>query len=838
MRRAFVWYDKFPLAVLPAGARARRCAALGTLSGVTLAALCGVGSVVAAEEETGSSNTGVDVQVYRPSTTANGIFGLEPSSTLEPRASMFGLSFNYGQQLLRIDYPDGSAFEDVDIVSSQAITHLHGGYGVLPWLEVGGSLPFAVMQTSRNPDTGAEGTSQTLGDISLYARAELLRQHKASPGVAISLPISLPTGDEAAYLGEPGISASPMLSIGQNNTTIGWTTMVGYRIRPDTSLVYAPAGISLPLGNELLYGVGADAQVSRGLRIGGALEGRLGATGDAGANPLEGRVGVRYGLPSGLIFHGGGAFAISGGYGVPTYRFFAGVDYALGGRGFWRPDQDGDGLGDASDKCPTQAEDLDSFLDGDGCPDPDNDGDAVLDAVDKCPGEPETVNSVADEDGCPESDRDVDGLTDEADQCPDRPEDRDDFQDSDGCPEEDNDEDGLADPADKCPVNAEDVDGFEDSDGCPDPDNDGDTVLDLNDACPAQSEDLDGTSDADGCPDPDNDGDGIPDVADRCPNVAVLPGQKSLGDGCPAEGGSLGAVAKPPVETGETEEGAEEDPLRSMTEDTDGDKIADGLDACPRKPETYNGYRDKDGCPEKDTDNDLIVDARDKCPKLPETVNGYRDQDGCPEKDTDQDGLPDPIDRCPKLAEVINQYKDGDGCPDEVDTSAAPDGAAGAPAQTSKDAAEGASIDADNDGITGRADLCPKKPETYNGIDDEDGCPEKDTDEDGIIDQVDQCPKVPEWVNGFKDTDGCPEWDSDKDGIFDALDDCPKQAETVNGIDDKDGCPETDGDRDGVLDPTDKCPAARETANGFEDADGCPDVAPRPGMAAPAPAPQ
>jgi len=65
-------------------------------------------------------------------------------------------------------------------------------------------------------------------------------------------------------------------------------------------------------------------------------------------------------------------------------------------------DTDGDGIPDASDKCPDQAEDFDHFEDEDGCPDPDNDHDGLADAMDKCPNEPETVNGFEDDDGCPD----------------------------------------------------------------------------------------------------------------------------------------------------------------------------------------------------------------------------------------------------------------------------------------------------------------------------------------------------------------------------------------------------------------------------------------------------
>ncbi len=67
------------------------------------------------------------------------------------------------------------------------------------------------------------------------------------------------------------------------------------------------------------------------------------------------------------------------------------------------PDGDGDGVIDADDKCPAEAEDKDGFEDADGCPDADNDGDGVADADDKCPDEAENVDGWDDEDGCPEA---------------------------------------------------------------------------------------------------------------------------------------------------------------------------------------------------------------------------------------------------------------------------------------------------------------------------------------------------------------------------------------------------------------------------------------------------
>ncbi|MCO4762867.1 MAG: OmpA family protein [Myxococcales bacterium] len=161
-------------------------------------------------------------------------------------------------------------------------------------------------------------------------------------------------------------------------------------------------------------------------------------------------------------------------------------------------------------------------------------------------------------------DADGDGLLDTEDKCPKKPEDKDGFQDKDGCPDPDNDGDGVLDTDDKCPNKAEDKDGWKDADGCPEFDNDNDGLPDGKDKCPNRPEDKDGFKDADGCPDPDNDGDRILDKKDKCPNEAGPASEQ----GCPIK-------------------------------DADKDGIPDKKDKCPNKPESFNGYKDDDGCPDK-----------------------------------------------------------------------------------------------------------------------------------------------------------------------------------------------------------------------------------------------
>jgi outer membrane protein OmpA-like peptidoglycan-associated protein len=124
-----------------------------------------------------------------------------------------------------------------------------------------------------------------------------------------------------------------------------------------------------------------------------------------------------------------------------------------------------------------------------------------------------------------------------------------------------------------------------------------------------------------------------------------------------------------------------------------------------------------------DSDNDGFVDPQDACPMQPGVA-----PNGCPAPvapaDTDKDGIPDPTDPCPTEAEDGAQPNPTDGCPNK---------------------------DADGDGVLLPDDKCPDVVGVAP-----DGCVH-DKDADGIVDEADKCPEQPETKNGFQDADGCPD---------------------------------------------------------------------------------
>jgi len=113
--------------------------------------------------------------------------------------------------------------------------------------------------------------------------------------------------------------------------------------------------------------------------------------------------------------------------------------------------------------------------------------------------------------------------------------------------------------------------------------------------------------------------------------LAVLPSQPTSGFGATAElDVGIGieiTVGAPHKQTAEELRLARGTPAA----DRDGDGIPDDKDACPDRPEDFDGFEDDDGCPDIDNDLDRVLDIADKCPNVRETYNGFEDDDGCPD---------------------------------------------------------------------------------------------------------------------------------------------------------------------------------------------------------------
>lgn len=416
----------------------------------------------------------LNIQNFKPTVGPHSIVTVEGANTLDHLSPAGGLLLNYGSQSLVLETKAGKV---TPLVDQQLALHAFAGIGFYDFMQFDISMPFYFL----NEGTLLNGTKYSgmaLGDLSFQSKATFISSKDGGLGLGFLIDLSIPTGDNAAFVGMGSIGVTPKLLVDGRFGDLFIAANLGASIRKAQTLR------NLEQGSAVEYGAGVEYSLLKGLfLIDAELYGRtsfndLFATDDS---PLEAIVGGKLVTNSGLSFAAGAGGGLVSGAGAPSFRTYLSFGYAPRSNDF-----DGDGIENNLDACVDIAEDLDGFEDEDGCPDEDNDQDQILDTDDKCPMEAEDLDGFEDEDGCPETDNDKDEILDADDKCPNDAEDKNGFEDEDGCPDGtlDSDKDGIKNAKDKCVNEPEDMDGFEDEDGCPDNDNDHDGIQDADDKCP------------------------------------------------------------------------------------------------------------------------------------------------------------------------------------------------------------------------------------------------------------------------------------------------------------------------------------------------------------------
>ncbi len=473
----------------------------------------------------------VDVQHFQPHPDRTGWYATHSAEALGLWHPAFGLWTHYAHKPL-VHYVDGEAREAIvsDLLTMDVQAALGFGFA-----DIAVDVPVHLLVQGEGLPTWSDaGKSTQLGDIRIAGKFQIVDpvEHPYGFGLGISLPFTVPSGNEAEYVGLETVAFSPRLLLTGYRAPVRVGGNLGYRLTRATELD------DLTDGQAFLFAAAFGISPHPVVEISGEIYGdiRSHPLDNPRNNPVEWLAGLTIRPHEAIVISVAGGSGVDRGFGTPYARAVFGFHVTP----IPSKDTDGDGLVDRKDECPEDPEDLDGYEDEDGCPELDNDLDGILDADDACVNEPENRNGWEDTDGCPEEipDTDGDGLLDDVDQCVPDPEDPDGYQDQDGCPDPDNDGDGILDAADQCPNSPENVNGYEDEDGCPEdiPDTDGDGLVDTEDRCPLEPEDADGFEDEDGCPDPDNDGDRILDVDDACPMEPEVINGLDDEDGCPDQG--------------------------------------------------------------------------------------------------------------------------------------------------------------------------------------------------------------------------------------------------------------------------------------------------------------
>lgn len=337
------------------------------------------------------TSTNIDAERFKPAVTYDGFVTAE-GADVRPMQDPWevGLFANYGFNPLVARDGNDIAYK---FVGGHLGFDLFGSVTLARPFDIGLGLPLYAVQSGDGSPSFAG-----LGDLRVVPKLRLL-DDRENVGLAIAVELRAPTHTGDYNGGARNVQGIPKL-IFDHRFISGWRigANAGVALRQATDFYNVHAGSEFAYAVALGYRFGG---IEGKTELGAEVAGGVGLSEqDKEEVPLEAFLYLRHNASEEWEIIGGPGVGVLPGYGVPTARVFVGVRYTPTSH-----DQDGDGIADEDDKCPTEAEDRDGYEDADGCPeeDPDSDHDGVPDREDKCPDAKETINGIDDDDGCPDT---------------------------------------------------------------------------------------------------------------------------------------------------------------------------------------------------------------------------------------------------------------------------------------------------------------------------------------------------------------------------------------------------------------------------------------------------
>ncbi len=346
-----------------------------------------------------------DVQLFRPSGAPQDLVVVGQSRPLAHLSASGGFFLNFSLDPLVLVNKEGDSSKKVlSLVGNRLQLDAMATVGVLDWVELGVDMPLVLAQGGDNLEAiGTEGAIQgyVLGDLRLTGKVAIpglrRRPEDSGLGAAITLGVSLPTGDQDAFASDGELTYSPGLLVDYrffNGVLL--SASAGLWNRPDRIFNGTQVGDMAP------FGIGTEVPIlrGRGLTAVGMVHGAvaLDKLPDQPRNvPAELLIGLRWYTSSGLTFTFGGGGGCGCSLQAPSFRFFSSIVWVPAKTAVWEaiemfrkppeppppppPDSDGDSVTDDKDVCPKEP----GLTDRGGCPIRDADGDGVEDSIDRCP---------------------------------------------------------------------------------------------------------------------------------------------------------------------------------------------------------------------------------------------------------------------------------------------------------------------------------------------------------------------------------------------------------------------------------------------------------------------
>ena len=265
---------------------------------------------------------GFEAERFQPSAGAHDILAVE-SALVPPHLGASGTVYvSYADRPLRLVAPG----VEMDLLSTQTTVTPGASLGLFDRLEFSLCIPVVVHQgvtATRFAPGRPPPSSSGVGDVLFVPKARLFGN--STLGLAIAVPISLPTGSADSFLGYGNVTATPRLI-----AEYGGKRFLRVAANAGVALRGQNRVLDLDVGNAVTYGLGAELPfrlASQRLSGVATLVGETQLGSGSGRSPLELLGGISWRGPGGIGMTAGGGPGLTSGYGTPRYRVLLAISY-------------------------------------------------------------------------------------------------------------------------------------------------------------------------------------------------------------------------------------------------------------------------------------------------------------------------------------------------------------------------------------------------------------------------------------------------------------------------------------------------------------------------------
>lgn len=278
---------------------------------------------------------GADMQNFNPTTSGLDFVTVESAETLEPGFLNFGLFMNYAVNTLPY-FETNETFQSRTKFNDTVLgADLNLGYGIAKDFDLGISLPQVVSSSVKTESWNGKFRDHGNTEVRLNLKYRILGGKEN--GVAIQGLVNLNRTKDNPYVGDTNAPIYSLVLIGtrQVTTELGLGVNLGYRWRKAGEALPESDPIK-PLSNQIIWSTGLnyrlesiDSKIVAEI-FGSSPQGKGTKNGERTASSSEISLGIKHDLDTNMAVHSGVGTELSKGLSSPDWRFYAGINYAIG----------------------------------------------------------------------------------------------------------------------------------------------------------------------------------------------------------------------------------------------------------------------------------------------------------------------------------------------------------------------------------------------------------------------------------------------------------------------------------------------------------------------------